>query len=74
MDRMNETNESIILSTNISTIEECIEETTTSLIQHLVSLVRMEQTQSDDHQNEATKYEVTVSHHPGQFLLKPILI
>ena len=58
---MNAMNESYILYNN-SCFEECLREMSSTLMEALVALVRMENTRPERHQhNEATKYEVTVS-------------
>ncbi|XP_054163838.1 alkylglycerol monooxygenase-like [Oppia nitens] len=52
-------NNSLTLSTNMSLLEECLRETTTSLIDQLVSLVRMEVTSTEVKPNDGNKYEIT---------------
>ena len=49
-------------SFNSSAIEQCFQEMSSSLLINLVSLVTMDQTRPERHQNsEPTKYEVAVS-------------
>ena len=53
-------NESYILY-NTSTFKQCVEEMSSSLVNHLVALVRMDQTHDVlQEEEEVTKYEFTV--------------